>query len=125
MISVVITGSRDWPMSKAPIIWSALRKLQKRHTGFKFTLHEGECPFGGADLIAASWADGAGWKVVPHPPKEQTGYHYALRNQEMIDTDPDYVVACFLNGAGNRGTQMTYDMAVKAGLGHKIIKVRA
>jgi len=117
-------------MSKAHLIWDALRKLQKAHEDAwhweeaHMVLHHGECPYGGADLIAASWADGADWEVIPHPPIKQQGWAYAKRNQEMIDLNPDYVVACFLEGAGNRGTQMTYDMAVAAGLENRIITVR-
>ncbi len=129
MTVVVITGSRDWPASKAHLIWDALRRIQKMHEDdwhwTPMELHHGECPYGGADLIAASWADGADWKVVPHPPIEQKGWAYAKRNKEMVDLDPDYVVACFLEGAGNRGTQMTYDMAVAAGLKDRIVEVRA
>ena len=128
MTIIVITGSRDWPIQKAPLIWDALQKLQERHEDdwhwTPMELHHGDCPYGGADLIGASWAAGAGWEVIPHPPIEQRGWAYAKRNQEMIDLNPDHVVACFLEGSGNRGTQMTYDMAVAAGLKNRIITVR-
>lgn len=129
MTVVVITGSRDWPASKAHHIWKALERIKESwELGPYFEtveFHHGECPYGGADVIGASWAAGAGWEVVPHPPLEQKGWAYAKRNQEMIDLVPDYVVACFLEGAGNRGTQMTYDMAVAAGLKDRIVEVRA
>lgn len=129
MTVVVITGSRDWPASKAHLIWDELRKIQDYHDmdwhWSPYELHHGECPYGGADLIAASWAAGADWEVIAHPPEEQVGWAYAARNQEMIDLNPDYVVACFLEGAGNRGTTMTYDMAVRAGLKDRIVEVRA
>lgn len=129
MTRVVITGSRDWPIDKAWHIWEALRKIEKAHEDdwhwTPLVLHHGECPFGGADLIAASWADGAGWQVRAHPPEKREAKYYAKRNREMIALAPDYVVACFLEGAGNRGTQMTYDMAVAAGLKDKIVEVRA
>lgn len=132
-MDVVITGSRDWPLHKAHHIWNALRNIQEECDNtyglysdyHSVTLHHGECPFGGADLIAASWADGAGWEVIPHPPIEQKGWAYAKRNQEMIDLNPHYVIACFLEGAGNRGTQMTVDMAIAAGLEDRIVEVRA
>lgn len=127
MTSVVVTGSRDWPPEKAPIIWKHLSRIQSLHENdwhwSPFVLRHGECPYGGVDLIAASWAAGADWEVIPHPPEVREGWAYAKRNQEMIDTSPDYVVAFFLKGAGNRGTQMTYDMAKEAGL--HIIKVEA
>jgi hypothetical protein len=126
---VVITGSRDFPIDKAPIIWEALRKMEKEHEDdwhwSPWELHHGECPFGGADLIGASWASGAGWKVVSHPPKERTGYYYNLRNQEMVDLNPDYVLACFLRGAKNQGTTNTVNMAKAAGLKDRIWTVEA
>jgi hypothetical protein len=125
---VVITGSRDWPIDKAHLIWDALRKLENAHEDDWFwspmELHHGECPFGGADLIAASWAAGADWGVIPHPPEQQIGWAYAKRNKEMIDLMPDYVVVCYLEGAGNRGTTMTHEMALAQGLDDRIIVVR-
>jgi hypothetical protein len=129
MIHVVLTGSRDWPIQKANLIWEALERIYEEiNWGFsvkqRVTFHQGECPYGGADLIGASWAHGAGWTVLPHPPIKQAAWAYAKRNQEMIDLNPDYVVACFLEGAGNRGTQMTFDMAVTAGLEDRIRVVR-
>ena len=129
MTNVVITGSRDWPSSLAFHIWEALRKIQKSHEDdwhwTPLVLHHGECPYGGADLIAASWADGAGWQVRAHPPEQQVGWAYAKRNKEMIDTLPDYVVVCYLEGAGNRGTRMTHEMALARGLEDRIVEVRA
>lgn len=128
MTNVVITGSRDWPPHKAYLIWEALRKIEKAHEDdwpwTPLVLHHGECPYGGADLIAASWADGAGWQVRAHPPEQQVGWAYAKRNKEMIDTLPNYVVVCYLEGAGNRGTKMTHDMALARGLDDRIVEVR-
>jgi len=126
MKKVVITGSRDWPWSKARLIGQALLDIDIEFAMEEVVeFHEGECPYGGADEIGAFYANLLGWKVIPHPPIEEKGWAYAKRNQEMIDENPDYVVACFLEGAGNRGTQMTYDMAVKAGLKDRIVEVRA
>jgi hypothetical protein len=128
MTHIVLTGSRDWPISKAHLIWDALRKIEKSHEmdwpWSEVVLHHGMCPYGGADLIGASWASGADWRIIPHPPIKNTGWAFAKRNQEMIDLNPDHVVACFLEGAGNRGTTMTYNMAVDAGLKDRIIEVR-
>lgn len=134
MTKIVITGSRDWPFQKAHLIWTALKKLsieigdgeefEHGWRPYNITLHHGMCPYGGADLIGASWAAGAGWDVIPHPPIEQRAWAYAKRNQEMIDLQPDHVVACFLEGAKNKGTQMTVDMAIAAGLQDRIIVVR-
>lgn len=125
MINVSFTGSRDWPPEKAFHIWNALETVYRSIGSANVVFHHGVCPYGGADLIGASWAAGAGWNVKDHPPIMKAGWAYAKRNQEMIDLNPDYVVACFLEGAGNRGTQMTYDMAIAAGLKDRIIRVEA
>lgn len=132
MIHIVITGSRDWPIDKAPIIWNAMEKVWiriqsplERWENPEVMFHHGMCPYGGADLIGASWASGAGWLVRPHPPKQQVGWAYAQRNKEMIDLLPDYVVVCYLEGAKNAGTKMTHDMAIAAGIPEdRIIEVR-
>lgn len=128
VINIVITGSRDWPMDKAHIIWLTLDKLRTKIDSLydlpRIRFHHGQCPYGGADLIGASWAHGAGWEIEPHPAIKNVGWAYAKRNQEMIDVNPDYVIVCFLEGAGNKGTIMTYNMAVKAGLEDRIIEIR-
>lgn len=134
-IHVMITGSRDFPIEKAPAIWSVLKEIKNQigdgvetewgWAPHRVIFHHGECPFGGADLIGASWAAGAGWKVVSHPPKKRTGYYYNLRNQEMVDLEPDYVLACFLQGAENKGTTNTVNMAKTAGLQDRLWSVMA
>jgi hypothetical protein len=133
MTNVVITGSREWPIDKAWIIWEALARIKDEVDNlavlysdyWKTTFHHGECPYGGADLIGASWAAGAGWEVLGHPPEQRVGWAYAKRNKEMIDLLPDYVVVCYLEGAGNRGTKMTHEMALARGLEDRIVEVRA
>lgn len=58
-------------------------------------LVEGEAK--GADKLGRFWAEGAGVPVDPHPADWETfgksaGY---LRNVEMLNTDPDLVIAFF------------------------------
>jgi len=85
-------------------------------------LWHGECPEGGVDAYCAAYGYGRGWEVVPFPPKPSDGRtvlyprDFAIRNQLMIDSKPDMVLGFFLEGAKNRGTQMTIDMAAKAGI---------
>lgn len=131
---IVITGSRDFQIEHAPAIWDALDDIAREigdgeETDFGWAphrvfFHHGACPYGGADLIGASWAHGRGWRVKPHPALRDAAWAYAKRNQEMIDLNPDYVIACYLQGAGNRGTKMTHDMAKAAGI-EKIWTVQA
>lgn len=64
-----------------------------------FIVTEGKCPKGGADLFAEEWAranKGNGCEHDQHPadwanlPRWEAG---PARNQEMVDTHPDVVIA--------------------------------
>lgn len=112
---VGMTGSRDFGPNEAWVIWQILSRLDAE-IGRPVTLLNGECPFGGADLIAASWAAGAGWGVEGFPPEAREGWAYAKRNQAMVDRNPDLFLCFFKKGAGNQGTTMTRNMAKRAGL---------
>jgi len=119
-VKILVTGSRDCPPSKMGDIFYYLDKF--RNAGLEVELLHGECPLGGVDAYCAAYGYGAGWNVRPFPPKPSNGRtelvprDYAIRNQKMVDENPDVVLAFFLNGAGNRGTQMTVDMARKKNL---------
>lgn len=116
-MKILVTGSRDWPVSKMQVIFYYLDKF--RDAGLEVELLHGECPLGGVDAYCAAYGHGAGWNVRSFPPKPSNGRtelvpkDYAIRNQAMVDEMPDVVLAFFLHGAGNRGTQMTVDMARK------------
>jgi hypothetical protein len=116
-VKILITGSRDWPASKMQAIFFYLDKF--RDAGLKVELLHGECPVGGVDAYCAAYGHGAGWNVRAFPPRPSDGRtelypkDYAIRNQAMVDEMPDLVLAFFLHGAGNRGTKMTVDMAVR------------
>lgn len=114
-IVIGMTGSRDFGPDEAWKIWQILAGIEEESVGQK-TLLNGECPFGGADLIAASWAAGAGWEVEGFPPEVKEGWAYAKRNRAMVDRHPDLFLCFFKQGSGNRGTKMTYDMAKAAKL---------
>jgi hypothetical protein len=125
---ILVTGSRDWPMvgDKPLVIFRTLDRFKLPTRDVKELLH-GECPFGGVDALAAAYGYGAGWRVRPFPPKPSEGRtaiyprDYAIRNQKMVDERPDVVLAFFLTGAKNRGTQLTLDMAIKAGIPYEEI----
>lgn len=110
-----MTGSREVAPKDAWIIWQALSRIDTESSHPIRLLH-GECPYGGADLIAASWAAGAGWEVESFPAEANAGWAYAKRNQAMVDRKPDLFLVFYKNGAGNRGTKMTRGMALDAGL---------
>lgn len=70
----------------------------------------------GADRIAAEVAEGLGFVTEAHPADwdrhgKRAGY---VRNQEMLDTGVDRVIA-FWDGE-SKGTKMMIDLAKKAGV---------
>ena len=115
LVTVGMSGSRDFGPGDAWKIWQILAAIENETLG-PFLLLNGECPYGGADLIVSSWAAGAGWEVEGFPSEADAGWAYAKRNQAMVDRKPDLFLFFFKKGAGNRGTKMTRDMAKKAGL---------
>lgn len=127
---IVVTGSRCWPMSMKEVI---AEELQRNTQGYWFEyenieLYHGACPYGvdtdspykGVDGHCDALGREFGWEVHPIPAKASTGFlqarDFAIRNQKLIDTKPDLVIAFFLNGYANRGTAMTVQMARRRGL---------
>lgn len=118
---ICVTGSREWPMTgeKSWVISRLLDTIERmgNKSSQQVELWQGECPYGGVDALSAAYGESRGWIVRSFPPKPSNGHtelramDYAKRNRAMVDAGPDVVVAFFLNGAGNRGTQMTYDMS--------------
>jgi hypothetical protein len=121
---VGVTGSRDIEPKQAWVIWQALADIEENIGAWlPIELLQGECPYGGADLIAASWAAGAGWMVTDFPAEANAGWAYAKRNKAMVDRKPDVFLCFFKKGAENRGTKMTRDMAKAAGIPVKEFEV--
>lgn len=126
---VVVTGSRYWPENMSEDVESALVYVTEdsRRKGRGITLYHGGCPYGvatdspykGADGHADAFGRRLGWDVRPVLAKSLDGRSrpsardFAVRNRKLIDTEPDIVVAFFLNGYENRGTSMTVAMAEK------------
>jgi hypothetical protein len=116
-VRLLVTGSRDWPLSERMVVFRYLNRLNDRD----MTLIHGGCPVGadvpgslykGVDGLADLHARLLNWKVVVYPPDPSKGRaRFAIRNKQMVDEHPDKVLAFFLKDAENRGTKMTYDMA--------------
>ncbi|QAU06619.1 hypothetical protein SEA_WILLIAMBOONE_116 [Gordonia phage WilliamBoone] len=118
MKKLLVTGTRTWTDREA--IYSAL-SLAAAALGGAFDresilLIEGECPTGGADIIARDiwWSQGrpvlgvpANWEVLG----KRAGPE---RNQRMVDMMPDLCIA-FLQ-EGSRGTVDCVARARKAGI---------
>lgn len=123
---VLVTGSREWPPTceALEIIFRAIDK----HCEDAWHMPEviiGMSPGGGVDTFAYAYCEGAGYPTTPVPAKPTEGHtriwpkDYAIRNQKMVDMQPDVVLA-FITGKDDplqsRGTKMTVEMAEKAGL---------
>lgn len=106
-MKVLVTGSRSYPEPQD--VFDVLASLSPT-----VVIHGG-CPTG-ADAFAERWCQDTGIPQDVHPADWQNygrkaGY---LRNVQMIAEEPDLVVAFFYGES--RGTQMTVDLALAAGL---------
>jgi hypothetical protein len=89
----------------------------------KFTVIHGQCPKGGADLLAERWVEerkktyddlGVVIEQDAHPPDRKNGFPaaYHIRNQEMVQLRPDLCLVFYQAGALNRGTQHTVKLCI-------------
>jgi hypothetical protein len=115
---ILVTGGRDW--ADVDTIRNALSIATLGLAWNKVTIVQGGAR--GADAIAASLANVLGMNVEEYPADwKQFGRAAGpIRNQQMVDTRPDLVLA-FLQ-EGSKGTQNCIDIARRAGLKISIIK---
>lgn len=106
----MVTGSRNWDL--VPVISSHLYWFTKGWD--EVTLLEGGAV--GADRIARNYALGAGWEIHTFLPDYKTHGKGAthVRNQKMIDQNPDLVLAYIRDMSS--GTVETVIKAYKARL---------
>lgn len=118
MTKILITGSRDYPPT-AHALEGLFREIDN-WLADSWNLPEmivGMSPKGGVDTYAYAYGMGCGYGIIPVPAEILPGefqprsWQYAARNRKMVDMKPDVVLAFFVKGAGNRGTQMTVEMA--------------
>lgn len=100
-MQVIVTGSRDWPMSHAYIVMNALQRCKE--AGMQLLVH-GACPTG-VDSMAHSWCKVEGFPMVAMPAWFETLGNAAgpKRNGWMLSTFPTAIVLAF-PGASSRGT---------------------
>lgn len=123
MTRILVTGSREWPSTydALEVIFHTIDKHCELSWTYPEVIH-GMSDKGGVDAYVHAYCRGAGYGVTPYEAKPSDGRtyciakDYAKRNRAMVDSNPDLVLAFFLQGAGNRGTQMTVDMAKRAGI---------
>lgn len=115
--TILVTGSRYWgekgvsPYADRLVMGKYLDKFIAK--GGTKLIH-GDCPTG-ADKIASSFFCMRGLETEAFPPDPELGKRgFYVRNQAMVDTKPDLVLAFVLGES--RGTSMTIELAQKAGL---------
>jgi hypothetical protein len=115
--TILVTGSRDYADRRA--VWHGLSDRLIKHG--PFILRHGACPTG-ADWMAHEWwvvrGQRAGVIEDPHPADWKTHGKPAgfIRNAEMVALGADEALAFFADGAPNKGTQHTVDLATRAGI---------
>ena len=99
MLTILITGSRDWNDEKTII--EAIIELHEKYSEKKVLVHGG-CK--GADTIGATTASSLGWTVIAELPDWSLGKKAGpLRNQKMIDKYKPKIALIF-NKNNSRGT---------------------
>lgn len=118
---ILVCGSRDWDDANAIFERLAPWNAEAVKSGFRIELIHGNAP--GADRLARGIGNGLGHFDVRAFPADW-GRHGKragiLRNIEMLDAEPDLVIA-FTNGS--RGTQHTIDEARKRGIPVEVVGV--
>lgn len=118
MLRVLVTGSRDLTRQEdRALVFSALTECAIS-VNWRMTVIHGLCPTGAdrwADEFADEWA-AFGVRVERYRAKWETYGKAAgqIRNQEMVDTKPDFVLA-FPLGISN-GTRGCMEKAHEAGI---------
>ncbi|WP_080989611.1 SLOG family protein [Mycolicibacterium conceptionense] len=111
---ILITGSRHWHDRAA--VERALRDVAAGLYPEEVTVVHGDCPYGGADIIAAEIAAGWGCTVEAYPAEMGADGHVLgpARNQRMVDLGADICLA--FPDSKSRGTWDCVRRAEKAGI---------
>jgi len=110
----LVTGWRDWPAEHAYVVWAVLQAIHERRP-VTLLIH-GDCPYGGVDVYAQSWAQqrGVPWQAVPAR-RSRGGYLLgAERNTKMVRDGADECVG--FPGPESRGSWDCLRKAVDAGI---------
>lgn len=111
-LRLLVTGSRDF--SDAAAVAAVLLGIAFTHG--PLAVRDGHCPKGGLDQLAHDFAVAHGWPTF-RTPAEWNRYGRAagpIRNQVMVDTNPDLCVGWPDNLASSKGTKDCLTRAVKA-----------
>lgn len=95
---ILVTGSRNW--ADRQIIWEAIREVADPDPHSNILI-QGECPYGGADLIAKEIALEMEMPVLCYPAKFKSMGKPAgpIRNMKMVALRPEIVLGFPLEGS--------------------------
>lgn len=121
---VLVTGSRH--LNDRRLVADVLTSAWS-HAGepTDVVLVHGDCPYGGANLLAEQYATSRGWRVEPVPADWRRIGRAAgpVRNQDMVDRGADLAVA--FPAPGSRGTWDCLRRAESAGIPTRVHPVGA
>lgn len=118
---VLIFGARDWPHFGP--IRREMKKLVKKHGTTKLLIIEGECPYGGADVIARIVAHELSVHVAQVPALWETRYRSAgpQRNTMMLWLEPAEAIGFHQDLSKSRGTKNMYNQLSRAGVPVRVL----
>jgi hypothetical protein len=121
LYKVLMFGDRDW--TNAAAIRRELRKLIAKHGTQRLLIIEGECPSGGADLLARIEAERANVHVARVHALWQTRYKGAgpQRNTIMRLLGPDEGIGFHPDITKSKGTKNMAKQLERAGIPYRIV----
>lgn len=118
-MKILVCGSRDWTDAEAIFLRLSPLNVEAVKRRERVTLLHGNAP--GADRLARGIGNGLGHFDVEAFPADWDRYGKRagpIRNLEMLDQNPDRVIAF---SKGSRGTQHTIDEARHRGIPVEVV----
>jgi len=117
-VIILVTGDRNWA-DKERIYWT-LSQIDSEETFVPFLIHGNA---NGADKMAADCAYDLGWRCKSVPAQWEKYGRAAgpIRNQQMLDMNPDLVIAFHEDLENSKGTKDMVNRAKKKGV--KVIHI--
>jgi len=107
-MKTIVCGDRDW--TDTGLVYGILSAIEID------CIIEGEAR--GADLIARAYAEYFGVPFIPHP-ANWSRFHRAagpIRNREMLEENPEFVIAFHDSINSSKGTKDMVSIALKKGV---------
>lgn len=122
LYKVLMFGDRDW--TNAAAIRREIQKLVTRHGTQHLLIIEGECPYGGADLLARIEGERANVHVARVHALWETRYRSAgpQRNTIMRLLEPDEGIGFHPDIRKSRGTKNMAKQLKDADIPYRIVK---